>query len=141
AQPLTDRGGAVPEAVLVKRLVELDAEDVDLLHAAAARAAATASSSARLLSAESACPRTQCQRTAAWRAISVSSARTRSWFLTGSPPAVRHPRRFQPWIHFVIESSRSRESVTTQTRLPAGRERRPSSAAVYSMRLFVVCGS
>ena len=28
-----------------------------------------------------------------------------------------------------------------QTRLPAGSERRPSSAAVYSMRLFVVCAS
>ena len=28
-----------------------------------------------------------------------------------------------------------------QTRLPAGSERRPSRAAVYSIRLFVVCGS
>ena len=66
---------------------------------------------------------------------------TRSWFLTGSPPAVFQPLRFQPAIHFVIESSISRESVTMHTRLPAGSERRPSSAAVYSIRLFVVCGA
>ena len=61
--------------------------------------------------------------------------------MTGSPPAVFQPLRFQPWIHFVIESSISRESVTTQARLPAGSERRPSSAAVYSIRLLVVCGA
>ena len=64
----------------------------------AARAAATASWSARSLSALCACsspvscPRTQCQRTSSCRAISASSARTRSWFLTGSPPAVFQPR-------------------------------------------------
>ena len=61
--------------------------------------------------------------------------------MTGSPPAVFQPRRFQPWIHFVIESSISRESVTMQTRLRCGSARRPSSAAVYSIRLLVVCGS
>ena len=61
--------------------------------------------------------------------------------MTGSPPAVFQPLRFQPWIHLVIESSISCESVTMQARLPAGSERRPSSAAVYSMRLLVVCGS
>ncbi len=49
--------------------------------------------------------------------------------------------RFQPAIHFVIESSISRESVTMQARVPGGSERRPSSAAVYSIRLFVVCAS
>src|SRR4051812_33116179 len=75
------------------------------------------------------------------RPISASSARTRSWFLTGSPPAVFQPLRFQPWIHFVIESSIRRESVTMHARLPAGSERRPSSAAVYSIRLLVVCGA
>ena len=61
--------------------------------------------------------------------------------MTGSPPAVFQPRFFQPWIHLVIESSISFESVTMQTRLLGGSERRPSSAAVYSMRLLVVCGS
>ena len=33
------------------------------------------------------------------------------------------------------------ESVTMHTRVPAGSERRPSSAAMYSIRLFVVCAS
>ena len=60
--------------------------------------------------------------------------------MTGSPPAVFQPRRFQPAIHFVIESSIRRESVTMQARLPAGSARRPSIAAVNSMRLFVVSG-
>src|SRR3954447_23423638 len=77
----------------------------------------------------------------AWRSISASSAITRSWFLTGSPAAVFQPRRFQPWIHFVIESIISVESVTMQIWLEAGSQRSPSSAAVYSMRLLVVCGS
>ena len=40
-----------------------------------------------------------------------------------------------------MESSISLESVTMQTRLLGGSDRRPSSAAVYSMRLLVVCGS
>src|SRR3954469_5905321 len=66
---------------------------------------------------------------------------TRSWFLTGAPAAVFQPFFFQPWIHFVIESSSSVESVTMQTVAPAASERRPSSAAVYSMRLLVVCVS
>ena len=66
---------------------------------------------------------------------------TRSWFLTGSPAAVFQPLRFQPGIHFVIESSISRESVTMHARVPAGSERSPSSAAVYSIRLLVVCAS
>ena len=61
--------------------------------------------------------------------------------MTGSPPAVFQPLRFQPAIHFVIESSISRESVTMQTRVPCGSDRSPSSAAVYSIRLFVVCAS
>src|SRR5689334_15394123 len=61
--------------------------------------------------------------------------------LHGSPPAVRQPRRFHPRIHFVIESSIRRESVTMHARLPGGSARRPSIAAVYSMRLFVVCGA
>ena len=61
--------------------------------------------------------------------------------MTGSPPAVFQPLRFQPASHFVIESSIRRESVTMQARLPAGSARRPSIAAVYSMRLFVVCGA
>ena len=61
--------------------------------------------------------------------------------MTGSPAAVLQPRRFQPAIHFVIESSIRRESVTMQARLPAGSARRPSIAAVNSMRLFVVAGA
>src|SRR3954452_25484268 len=75
------------------------------------------------------------------RAISASRATTRSWFFTGSPPAVFQPLRFQPWIHLVIESSIRRESGTMQASAPSGSERRPSSAAVYSMRLLVVCGA
>src|SRR4051812_28052874 len=114
---------------------------------AATHEAATASWSARSLSALWACsapvswPRTQCQRTSAWRAISSSSARTRSWFLTGAPAAVTQPLRFQPKIQRVIESSTSREWVTMQAWLPSARLRSPSSAARYSMRLFVVCCS
>src|SRR3954452_6425052 len=109
-----------------------------------ARAAATASLSARSLRALWACsapvswPLTQCQRTSAWRAISASSAMTRSWFLTGAPAAVFQPFFFQPWIHLVMESRRSVESVTMQTVAPAASDRSPSRAAVYSMRLLVV---
>ena len=108
---------------------------------------ATASWSARSLSALWACsapvswPLTQCQRTSAWRAISSSSAMTKSWFLTGWPAAVFQPFFFQPWTHLVMESSSSVESVTMQTVEPGASERRPSSAAVYSMRLLVVCPS
>ena len=54
------------------------------------------------------------------------------------PAAVLQPRRRQPAIHSVIDLSMSRESVTTQARLPAGRAASPSIAAVNSMRLFVV---
>ncbi len=135
-------------AAAARRL--LGSPQLRALHGAAYTAAcdaATASRSARSLralwacSAPVSCPRTQCQRTDSWRASSASSAWTRSWFLTGSPPAVFQPLRFQPWIHLVIESSISRESVTMQTRLPAGSARRPSSAAVYSIRLLVVCGA
>jgi len=61
--------------------------------------------------------------------------------LTGLPAAVFQPLRFQPGSHAVIELSISCESVTMQALAPAGSERRPSSAAVSSMRLFVVCGS
>jgi hypothetical protein len=61
--------------------------------------------------------------------------------LTGAPLAVLQPLRFHPSSHLVIEFSRSCESVTIATRLPAGSARRPSMAAVYSMRLLVVAGS
>src|SRR4051812_20432945 len=63
---------------------------------------------------------------------------TRSWFLTGWPDAVFQPFFFQPWIHLVMESSSSVESVTMHAVEPGASERRPSSAAVYSMRLLVV---
>src|SRR4051812_34602154 len=154
--------GAVLAQLLVE-LVVLDARSVVLGHvpglprepglmrprgqAAAARAAATASWSARSLStlcacsAPVSCPLTQCQRTSAWRAISASRAMTRSWFLTGDPDAVFHPFFFHPWIHLVMESSSSVESVTMHTVAPAASERRPCSAAVYSIRLLVVSGS
>ena len=71
-------------------------------------------------------------------ATSASSAISRSWFLTGVPAAVFQPLRFQPGSHFVIELSISCESVTTTTFEPSGSERRPSSAAVSSIRLLVV---
>ena len=67
--------------------------------------------------------------------------RSRSWFLTGLPAAVFQPLRFQPGSHVVIEFSISCESVTMHALAASGSERRPSSAAVSSMRLFVVSGS
>ena len=56
----------------------------------------------------------------------------------GLPAAVFQPLRFQPASQVVIESIISRESVTTTTFEPSGSARRPSSAAVSSMRLLVV---
>ena len=59
--------------------------------------------------------------------------------MTGLPAAVFQPLRFQPGSQIVIELSISCESVTTTTFEPSGSERRPSSAAVSSIRLLVVC--
>src|SRR4051794_14292006 len=124
-----------PDANAVRRIYAADA---------AARAADTASRSARSLSALWACsapvswPLTQCQRTSAWRAISSSSAMTRAWVLTGWADAVFQPFFFPPWIHLVIESSSRVEAGTMHAVEPGASERRPSSAAVYSMRLLVV---
>ena len=55
--------------------------------------------------------------------------------------AVIQLRFFQLWIHVVMPFFRYSESVTTSTSQDSLMRRRPSMAAVSSMRLLVVCGA
>src|SRR5450432_2777290 len=126
-------GSSSGEIVSSRRLLGAEAQ-------LCSRAALVANSSQRLLSSWLAWPLVQVHLIS-WPAAVCSSSIHKSWFTTGFFAAVFQPLRFQPWIQVVMPFFRYSESVTTSTLQCSLRERRPSIAAVSSMRLLVVCGT